>query len=249
MSISSKDKPYLKALILAGGNGKRLKESTTDSNKCMLKFGDKYLIQYSLDNAVKLDVTEIVIVVGYLAEQIINEFGNCYRGKKIRYAIQKQQKGLVDAISCAQNFIGGSDYILLLGDEFLSETEHEKMIEKFYKNNSFAICGMIEVEDRSQISKTYSILYNNENAQILRLIEKPDFPQNNLMGTGNIVFKNQIFNYVDRAPVNQNRGQKELADLIQCSIDDGKEVLYHKLSSKYVNVNTADDITIIKSII
>ena len=83
MNISLKDKPCLKALILAGGNGKRLKDNTADSNKCMLKFGGKYLIQYSLDNAVKLDVTEIVIVVGYLAEQIINEFGNCYSGKKI----------------------------------------------------------------------------------------------------------------------------------------------------------------------
>lgn len=249
MSISSKDKLSLKALVLAGGNGKRLKESTAETNKCMLKFGDKYLIQYSLDNAVKLEVTEIVIVVGYLAEQIINEFGNSYRGKKITYAIQKQQKGLVDAISCAQNYIGASDFILLLGDEFLCETEHEKMVEKFYKINSFAICGMIEVEDKSQISKTYSVLYNNENSQILRLIEKPDFPQNNLMGTGNIIFKNQIFDYVDKTPINQNRGQKELVDLIQCSIDDGKEVVYHRLCSKYVNVNTPDDVTVIKDMI
>ena len=79
----------------------------------MLKFGGIHLIEYSLENAVKLQVKEIVIVVGYLAEQIINAFGNNYCGITIKYVIQWNQKGLVDAIKCSQNTIGKSDFILL----------------------------------------------------------------------------------------------------------------------------------------
>ena len=83
----------------------------------------------------------------------------------------------------------------------------------------------------------------------MRLIEKPRLPQNNLMGSGNIIFDNAIFKYIDMTPINQKRGEKELPDLIQCAIDDGKIVLYHKLSSNYVNVNTHKDITIIERLI
>ena len=122
------------------------------------------------------------------------------------------------------------------------------MFRIFYRFELFAICGIIEVDDMSQISKTYSVLFDKESKQIKRLIEKHKSPQNNLMGTGNIIFDNAIFEYIDRTPINQKRGEKELPDLIQCAIDDGKIVLYHNLSSKYVNVNTPEDITIIEGI-
>ena len=237
----------LKALILAGGRGKRLKEKTNETNKCMLKFGQKYLIEYSLENAVKLKVNEIVIVVGYLAEQIINTFGNNYCGINIKYVIQWEQKGLVDAIKCSQNTIDKSDFILLLGDEFLLKPDIENMVNVFNKTKTIAVCGMIEVDDISQITKTYSMLFDKAKKQIMRLIEKPKFPQNSFMGTGNIIFNNAIFNFIEMTPINQIRNEKELPDLIQCAIDDGQLVMYHLLSAKYVNVNTLEDITVIEN--
>jgi dTDP-glucose pyrophosphorylase len=249
MSTSFPNNRDLKALILAGGRGSRLEGDTSNTNKCMLKFGGKYLIEYSLDNVVKLDVKEIVIVVGHLAEQIINVYGNNYSGITIKYIIQWEQIGLVNAIECAKNAIGNSDFILSLGDEFFYEPDHGNMIRIFKKSESFAICGVIEVDDSSQIRKTYSVLFDENNKQIMRLIEKPVSPQNNLMGTGNIIFNNAIFDYTDMTPINQKRGERELPDLIQCAIDDGKIVLHHKLSSKYVNVNTPEDITIIEGIV
>ena len=249
MSNSFPNNRDLKALILAGGRGSRLEGDTLNTNKCMLKFGGKNLIEYSLENAVKLEVKEIVIVVGHLAEQIINVYGNNYGGITIKYVIQWEQKGLVHAINCAKDSVGKSDFILFLGDEFFIDPDHGSMLRNFNKIKSFALCGIIEVEDVSQISKTYSVLFDKENKQIMRLIEKPISPQNNLMGSGNIIFDNAIFKYIPMTPINQKRGEKELPDLIQCAIDDGKIVLYHKLSSKYVNVNTPEEITIIKDLI
>ena len=66
----------LKALILGGGRGKRLENVTSNINKCMLLFKGNPLISYSLKNAIRADVSEIVIVVGYRAEDIINHFGH-----------------------------------------------------------------------------------------------------------------------------------------------------------------------------
>ena len=101
----------LKALILAGGRGKRLENVTSNINKCMLPFNKRPLIQYSLENAVMAKVTEIVIVVGYRAEDIINNIGTHYKNIAIKYVIQKEQKGLVHAIESTCNAINESiDY-------------------------------------------------------------------------------------------------------------------------------------------
>lgn len=245
---SSKRAEPLKALILAGGRGKRLSEVTEDINKCMIVFRGRPLIEYSLENAVRLGVDEMIIVVGHLAEQIINRYGIDYRGTRISYVIQKAQLGLVHALSCSQAAVGGADFVLFLGDEFFIDPDHQAMIDAFSERDAFAVCGVIEVEDRSLIRKTYSILYDTDSRAILRLVEKPANPLNRFMGTGNIVFRNRIFEYIEKTPINPQRGERELPDFIQCAIDDGKPVFFHVLASKYVNVNTDEDITILNEL-
>jgi len=248
-SLKRSGKLPIKALVLAGGRGVRLKKAAKEINKCMLEFGGKPLIEYSLDIANKLRAQEIVIVVGHLAEQIINHFGNKYKGTPIKYAIQWEQKGLVHAIETAKNALEGSDFILLLGDEFLLNPDHRSLLEVFKEQKAFAVCGVIKVEDKTKISKTYSIMYDDETHRIFRLVEKPQHPSNNLMGTGNIIFKNEILSYIAGTPINQKRNEKELPDLIQSAIDDGKKVVYQILASTYVNVNTTEDMTIIKKMV
>jgi len=246
-SSSRTDQFSLKALILAGGRGKRLNEFTKEINKCMMPFNGKPLIEYSLENAVKAGVNDIIIIVGHLAEQIINAYGNSFKGLPITYVIQKEQLGLVHAIECAKAAIGSSDFILLLGDEFFHSADHQALTDFFHKEDAFAVCGVIKVDDMKTISKTYSILYDKDSQRIFRLIEKPRNPANNLMGTGNILFKNEILNYIDKTPINPARGERELPDLIQCAVDDGEKVFFQVIASRYVNVNTPEDVTIIKN--
>ena len=99
----------MKALILAGGRGKRLEPISNGQNKCMLTVRGKPLIEYSLDCATRTNISEIVIVVGYRAEEIINTYGNKYNSKSIRYVIQPEPRGLVQAIECAKETIGKED--------------------------------------------------------------------------------------------------------------------------------------------
>lgn len=232
----------MKALILAGGRGNRLESITEETNKCMLELKGKPLIEYSLDNAKAAQVDEIIMLVGYLAEDIINAYGNSYKGVKIRYVIQWERKGLVHALECTKKVMDGSDFMLFLADEIMVNPIHNKMIEQFNRESVFVLCGVITVEDRSQISKTYSIIKDEGDNRIFRLIEKPARPMNNIMGTGNCIFSNQIFNYIPETPINQKRGEKELPDLIQCAIDDGRLVKAFYICDRYVNVNTIDDI-------
>jgi len=237
----------MKAIILAAGRGKRLNEITEPINKCMLKFQGKPLIEFSLETAFLSKVNEIIIVVGYKADNIINSFGIDYKGIKIKYVFQEEQKGLVNAIEQTKKALDGEDFILLLADELLINVQPAQMIKTFYDNELFVVCGVAKVEDRTQIQKTYSIIFNENNDQIYRLIEKPRNPGNNLMGTGNCVFRNDIFDLIPFTPINHVRREKELPDLIQCAIDDGKIVKLFQLNANYININTPEDIALAES--
>lgn len=233
----------MKALVLAGGRGKRLESRSAECNKCMLEFAGKPLIEHSLDNSASMDPDEIVIVVGYLAEQIINHYGNSYRGIRIRYALQLEQRGLVHAMEKAAPAIGSSDFMLFLADEILLDPSHPAMLREYETTGAFALCGLTIAEDEDAVRKTYSV-FEDQDERILRLVEKPRRPINRRQGTGNILFSNQILEYIDYTPINPLRNEKELPDLIQCAIDDGHVVKSFLVGGRYVNINTAEDIAI-----
>ncbi|MCG2758054.1 MAG: nucleotidyltransferase family protein [Desulfobacteraceae bacterium] len=238
----------MKALILAGGRGKRLDELSEHKNKCMIEVKGKPVVEYSLDCAANTDVDEILIVVGHRAEEIINTYGNIYNGKRLNYVIQWDQKGLVHAIECAEEAIGGDDFMLLLGDEILINPHHQAILDEFSNGHVFALCGVLLVDDKDIIKRTYTLIQDSNNI-ISRLIEKPRNPLNNFMGTGDCVFKNEIFNYIEFTPVHQDRKEKELPDLIQCAIDDGRIVKSFKICDKYTNINSKEDIQIAEALI
>ena len=232
----------MKALILAGGRGARLNALTSERNKCMCQFEGRYIIDYNLENALSFRAEQIVLVVGYKAESIINEFGNSYRGVPIRYVIQWEQKGLVHAIESAESALAGSDFCLFLADEIMIDPRHDAMINEFRTSRAFGLCGTVRVEDRSQIRKTYSVIGDPATGRIHRLIEKPRSPLNDIQGTGNCVFRNEILDYIPFTPINQQRQEKELPDLIQCAIDDGKQIYSFDIASWYANVNTLEEL-------
>lgn len=234
----------MKALILAGGRGKRFNNTEEGGNKCLTLCMGKPLIQYSLENAVSVDAESIVIVVGHRAEDIINKFGTEFRGTKISYVIQNERRGLVHAMECARDIIGNSDFMLFLGDEVIISPRHSQMLQLFHNEKLFAACGTTCVEDPSHITKTYTLMGDDKTKRIFRLIEKPRIPINNIMGTGNCVMRSDIFKYIERTPIHSERNEKELPDLIQCAIDEGQIIKHFDIGDDYFNINTSEDVAL-----
>lgn len=232
----------MKALILAGGRGSRMHSVTEERNKCMCEFEGRPIIEYNLENAATAGVDEMVIVVGYKAETIINRVGTRYRGVPVQYVIQWERQGLVHAIECARGAIDGHDFFLFLADEILVDPRHPEMGDRFRAPEVFALCGTVRVDDPQQIRKTYTVIHDEQSGRIFRLIEKPRTPLNNIQGTGNCLFRNEIFDYIPLTPINQQRQEKELPDLIQCAVDDGKLVASFDIGSWYTNVNTLEEL-------
>jgi nucleoside-diphosphate-sugar epimerase len=100
----------MKALILAGGRGSRLGSLREQhaAPKPLLEVGGKRLIDFSLQNAVAIGVTEIIVVVSAFTEAVINHYGSAYRGTPIRYKIQNEPHGVVHAIECAAGALDGA---------------------------------------------------------------------------------------------------------------------------------------------
>jgi len=234
----------VKALVLAAGRGSRLREQTEDHSKCMLPMFGKPLIQYSLENAVRAGVSEVVIVVAYRAQDIINRFGIEFGGVRLQYVFQLEPQGLVHALESSQEAIGGEDFMLFLADEILWAPRHKEMVEKFEAENLTVICGVVHEPNSDEIRKTYAVIEDDRDQRIYRLIEKPRNPPNEIRGTGNCIFRSQIFEFVPLTPINQNRKERELPDLIQCAIDDGLAVKSFDIGEGYVNINTPDDVAI-----
>lgn len=238
----------MKAVIIAGGKGTRIEDVTKDKNKAMLKIYDKSLLEYNLDRALDAEVNEIILVLYHLPEEIIKKIGNEYKGIPVKYVIEKEGKGIVEAINNAKEKIEKSDFIIMLGDEVMINTDIKGMINFFKKKDLFTVCGFVYESDKSSIKRTYSLMINKE-GRIFRLVEKPRFPTNNLKGTGYCIFRNEILDYIDKTPINAYRNQKELVDMIQCAIDDGKDVRAYKIAEKYTNVNTYEDFIVAKDLI
>lgn len=239
----------MKALILAAGRGNRLGKVQGSSNKCMVELGGKPVIEYNLERAAELEnVDEIIIVVGHRAEDTINRYGTSYKGKRVKYVIQREQRGLVHAIECSKHTLGSDDFFLLLGDEVLVKSKHREMLEKFKKENLFGICGVCIVNDKNKISRTYTVIADSD-GRIFRLIEKPKKALNDFQGTGHCIFKNEILSYIERTPTHPERGEKELPDLIQCAVDDGHIVKIFPVCDEYTNINTEEDLKAAKMMI
>jgi dTDP-glucose pyrophosphorylase len=69
------------------------------------------------------------------------------------------------------------------------------------------------------------------------------------MGTGDCVFKNDIIKYIDVTPIHHERLEKELPDLIQCAIDDGKTIKSFMICDYYTNINASHDIEYARTIL
>jgi dTDP-glucose pyrophosphorylase len=232
----------MKGLVLAAGKGTRLNSAEVGMNKCMTLVHGTPIIERVLENLSKMEaIKEVVVVVGFRAEDIMKHLGNRYKHLKIRYAVQQEQKGVVNGIESARDAIDGDDFLLYLGDEIMVNPRHSEMIEHFNKTKPITLIGYIVADDIDKIKKTYTYTLD-DNGNINCMVEKPEKPFNNLMGTGSIVFRNDIFEYMDKAPVNPIRNEKELCNLIQTAINNGERVGDFQVADYFVNVNTKDEV-------
>ncbi|HKJ59839.1 MAG TPA: sugar phosphate nucleotidyltransferase, partial [Halobacteriales archaeon] len=105
----------MKAVVLAAGEGTRLRPLTEDKPKAMVEVAGVPLLTHCFDQLLALGADELIVVVGYLKERIISHYGDSYDGVPITYTHQREQDGLAHALLTVEEHVD-DDFMLILGD-------------------------------------------------------------------------------------------------------------------------------------
>ena len=237
----------LHTIILAGGNGTRLRPYTEIVPKPMLRVGldlyqevllqknkreqeraiseynqkqkGKPILQFTLEGLDSLGLRDVTIVIGYLGDTIKEHFGKKFGNLTLEYVAQEEQKGTAHALLQAESSIKNSNgrILCMMGDNIYP-------IESIKECLKYPYCILAqEVENPNEFG-----IVSTKNGYIKKITEKPKKFISNLANTGLYVLPNDIFPILTTLKESRKRNEPELTDAVN--------ILIHKLAKKRVAV-------------
>jgi glucose-1-phosphate thymidylyltransferase len=227
----------VKGLLLAGGNGTRLRPLTSTDNKHMIPIANKPMIFYGLNQLIKAGIDDIAIVVGPHPKGIRESVGNGSKFNiKIKYINQPDPKGLADAVKLAEEFIGSDPFIMYLGDILMKEGL-TPLISRYHNDSSDCVICVSNVSDPSN----YGVVELNSSGEIIKLIEKPTKPKSNWALAGIYLFTSSIFKAVKSIQPSW-RNEFEITDAIQYLVENNKKISIHKTNGWWKDTGKPKDL-------
>jgi glucose-1-phosphate thymidylyltransferase len=228
----------VKALILAGGAGTRLRPITHTSAKQLVPVANKPILFYGLEQMAEAGIVEIGIVVGDTAEEIRDAVGDGSTwGLKVTYIPQDAPLGLAHCVLIAQDFLGADDFVMYLGDNLLRQGV-KGFVERFEtdgRSHSVAQILLARVPDPQR----FGVAEIGPNGEVLRLVEKPADPPSDLALVGVYLFGPTIHEAV-RAIRPSGRGELEITDAIQWLLDNGHRVHHQVVDGWWIDTGKLD---------
>ncbi|QLG28689.1 sugar nucleotidyltransferase [Halorarum halophilum] len=209
----------MQAVVLAAGEGTRLRPLTEDKPKGMVEVAGQPILTHCFDQLVDLGASELIVVVGYLKETIISHYGDEYEGIPITYAHQREQKGLAHALLTVEEHID-DDFMLILGDNIF-QANLEDVVQRQQEDRADAAFLVEEVPWEE--AGRYGVCDTNKYGEIVDVIEKPEDPPSNLVMTGFYTFTPAIFHACHLVQPS-NRNEYEISDAVGLLIASGRTI-------------------------
>jgi UDP-N-acetylglucosamine diphosphorylase/glucosamine-1-phosphate N-acetyltransferase len=183
----------MKALILAAGRGERLRPITDNCPKVMVPLVGKPVMQYILENLVKLGIRHFVIVVGFMSDAVKRHFGDGSNlGASISYVQQDRLTGEAEAILCAEKALSSEEsFLVALGDFIADPGMVRETLRIGLQENADVTLALARVLDPTQ----YGVVALDDRNRITRIMEKPpkNLAPSNIAAAGAYVFKPTVF--------------------------------------------------------
>jgi dTDP-glucose pyrophosphorylase len=214
-------------LIMAGGEGQRLRPLTETTPKPLLKVGSKPIIEHCIDRLITFGVNNFHISIKYLGEQMISYFGDgSTKNVNIKYIKEEQKLGTAGALALVEGF--RSDSILLMNSDLLTNIDFEDIYRNFKKSGSDLMVACIPYK----VDVPYAIL-EMENDRVISLKEKPSYTY--YSNAGIYIMKREV---VDVIPKNEHFNATELMDTL---IAKGNKVGYYPILGYWLDIGKMDD--------
>lgn len=229
----------MKAVILAGGTGTRLRPLTSVINKHLLPVGDRPMIGHALSKLKEAGITDILIVTGRSAVGLFTAYLGSGRdeGVSITYRVQEEAGGIAQALAVAEPFIGqDGKFVVLLGDNLFEEPLLPHL-EAFAKQKSGAMVLLKAVGD----PRRYGVpVFDRKGSRIMRIEEKPDRPQSAYCVTGIYMYDCTVFTRI-RSVAPSRRGEMEITDVNNAYAAAG-QLAYRVLDGWWADAGTFDSL-------
>jgi bifunctional UDP-N-acetylglucosamine pyrophosphorylase/glucosamine-1-phosphate N-acetyltransferase len=203
----------VQAVILAAGEGTRMRPLTYTRPKVMLPVANRPILEHLMEELAKAGIDEAVLVVGYRDETIRNHFGQEWNGVKIKYATQRKQLGTADALKSASHLLE-NEFLMLNGDAIVGSHDIREILNAGTEEGYMAL-AVREVPN----PQDFGVIVV-ESGYVRKILEKPESPPSNLINAGVYFFTKDILRYVE-ATKPSVRGEYEVTDSITMAIAEG----------------------------
>lgn len=226
----------MKALLLSGGKGVRLRPITYTGAKQLIPIANKPILYYCLETLRDAGVKEVGIIVGETKHEIMEAVGDGRRwGVSVTYIEQESPLGLAHAVKVAKDYLKGAPFVMFLGDNLI-KGGIAKFVEEFERAKPNALILLAKVEEPQRFG-----VAELEGEKIKRLVEKPKVPPSDLALVGAYLFDENIFEAVENISPSW-RGELEITDAIQYLIDKGLNVRPHIITGWWKDTGKLEDI-------
>ena len=215
------------AIIMAGGQGKRLLPFTLETPKPLLVVGDKPIIEHNIDRLIKFGIEDITISINYLKNQIKDYFGTgSDKAIQIDYIEETEALGTAGAVSLKSNF--KKDYILLMNSDLLTDIDYGEMFDLLIESEADLIVATFPYN----VSVPYGVVETDGDA-IIGLNEKPTYTY--YSNAGIYMFKKSC---VEKIPKGEFFNATDLMDEL---IKSGQKVVHFPILSYWLDIGKPRD--------